>query len=64
MTRKNILITGASSGLGEMMARMFAAKGRNLALCARRVERLEELKLELEKTVPANQNFCEAAGRQ
>ena len=45
--RKNILITGASSGLGEMMARMFAAKGRNLALCARRVERLEELKAEL-----------------
>ena len=47
MTRKNILITGASSGLGAMMARMFAAKGRNLALCARRIERLEELKIEL-----------------
>lgn len=30
-----------------MMARMFAAKGRNLALCARRVERLEELRTEL-----------------
>ncbi len=45
--RQNILITGASSGLGEMMARLFAAQGRNLALCARRVERLEELKTEL-----------------
>lgn len=45
--RQNILITGASSGLGEMMARQFAAKGRNLALCARRVERLHELKAEL-----------------
>jgi len=30
-----------------MMARMYAAKGRNLALCARRIERLEELKTEL-----------------
>jgi short-subunit dehydrogenase len=35
-----------------MMARMFAAKGRNLALCARRVERLEELKRELKASYP------------
>ena len=46
--RNNILITGASSGLGMEMARQFAAGGRNLALCARRSERLEELKDELE----------------
>jgi len=45
--RKNILITGASSGLGRGMAIEFAKMGRNLALCARRVERLEELKAEL-----------------
>lgn len=45
--RKNILITGASSGLGEGMARLFAAKGRNLALCARRTDRLEALREEL-----------------
>lgn len=50
--RQNILITGASSGLGEMMARMFAARGRNLALCARRVERLEQLKAELLEQYP------------
>ncbi|MAG75235.1 MAG: short chain dehydrogenase [Colwelliaceae bacterium] len=46
-TRKNILITGASSGLGKGMAIEFAKAGRNLALCARRVERLEEVKNEL-----------------
>ncbi|HEX3786022.1 MAG TPA: SDR family oxidoreductase [Pseudonocardiaceae bacterium] len=45
--RRNILITGASSGLGAQMAREFAARGRNLALCARRTDRLEELRTEL-----------------
>ena len=45
--RKNILITGASSGLGAGMAREFAKRGRNLALCARRMDRVEELKQEL-----------------
>jgi short-subunit dehydrogenase len=47
VTRQKILITGASSGLGAGMARAFAAKGRDLALCARRTDRLEELKEEL-----------------
>lgn len=50
--RSNILITGASSGLGEGMARLFAARGRNLALCARRVEKLQSLKAELEEKHP------------
>ncbi|TCB34327.1 SDR family oxidoreductase [Acinetobacter sp. ANC 4910] len=45
---KTILITGASSGLGAGMAREFAQKGYNLAICARRMERLEALKQELE----------------
>lgn len=53
MTRQNILITGASSGIGAGMAREFAAMGRNLALCARRTDRLEELKSELEAKHPA-----------
>lgn len=44
---QNILITGASSGLGRGMAREFAARGCNLALCARRTERLEALREEL-----------------
>ena len=50
--RKTILITGASSGLGRGMAREFAKAGRNLALCARRTDRLAELKAELEAAHP------------
>jgi short-subunit dehydrogenase len=45
--RKRVLITGASSGLGAEMARQFAAKGHDLALCARRLERLEELRADI-----------------
>ena len=47
MHRKNIIITGASSGLGKGMAIEFAKQGCNLGLCARRTDRLEELKTEL-----------------
>lgn len=50
--RQNILITGASSGLGRGMAREFAARGRSLALCARRTDRLEELRDELLDAYP------------
>ena len=52
MIRQKVLITGASSGLGAGMARAFAARGRDLALCARRVDRLEELKAELTQRYP------------
>ena len=42
------VISGASSGLGKQMARAFAHQGASLAILARRVEKLEELKNELE----------------
>ena len=42
-----ILISGASSGLGAEMARQFAARGHDLALCARRTQRLEVLRAEI-----------------
>ncbi|MDF2979762.1 MAG: family oxidoreductase, partial [Actinomycetospora sp.] len=44
------LITGASSGLGAGMAREFAARGHDLALAARRLDRLEALREELAPT--------------
>ena len=44
------VISGASSGLGKQMACAFAKQGASLAILARRIEKLEELKSELEKT--------------
>jgi short-subunit dehydrogenase len=50
--RTNVLITGASSGLGAEMARQLAARGHDLALCARRTDRLEELHAEITAAHP------------
>ena len=44
-----VLITGASSGIGKDMARVLAKKADELILVARNVNKLEEIKKELEK---------------
>ena len=44
-----VLITGASSGFGEAMARLLASQGCHLALGARRLERVQALADELTK---------------
>ncbi len=44
-----VLVTGASSGIGEQIARRLADLGHNVTLVARREERLQELATELRR---------------
>jgi uncharacterized protein len=50
MSKQNVLITGASSGIGYEMAKVFANNGYNLVLVARRVEPMEGLKAKFPDT--------------
>jgi hypothetical protein len=46
---KVVVITGASSGIGEAAAEQFAKKGANIVLVARRKDKLEEVEKKLSK---------------
>ncbi|ANB59910.1 SDR family NAD(P)-dependent oxidoreductase [Anoxybacteroides amylolyticum] len=48
--KKNVLITGASSGIGYEFAARFAKEGYNIIAVARNKQKLDELKRQLEKT--------------
>ena len=47
MKRKTVMITGATSGIGEACARRFATSGYNLILTGRNTEKLESLKKDM-----------------
>ena len=49
LSGKVAVVSGASSGLGQQMALAFARQGANLVILARRKERLDEFKPQLEK---------------
>ena len=44
---RTAIVTGASSGVGRGLAKVLAENGANVCVCARRMEKLEELKAEL-----------------
>ena len=48
--KRTVLITGATSGIGEACARRFARGGYDLVLTGRNEEKLKGLREELEKT--------------
>lgn len=50
LTGRVAVVTGASSGLGTDAAIAYAKQGANVALLARRLDRLEDLKREIEDT--------------
>src|SRR5262245_65801596 len=43
-----VIVTGASAGIGEAVSRMLAREGAIVVISARRADRLEELKQEIE----------------
>ena len=48
LTGKTALVTGASSGLGVQFAKALANQGADIAITARRTDRLEQVKKEIE----------------
>ena len=53
LPRKTVVITGASSGIGMALAPLFAARGYELILTARRIEHLQRLAEDLRKVYGA-----------
>lgn len=53
LKNKLVFITGATSGIGNAIARKFAKEGAVLLLCARNMEKLNAFKVELESTYDA-----------
>jgi len=54
---KNVLVTGASSGIGAALAEGFAARGAVVGLCARREDRLAEVLERVRKHSPESRSW-------
>jgi serine 3-dehydrogenase len=54
---KIVFVTGASSGIGQACARIFAKNGAKLLLCARREDRLKNLAQELKSNYSADSHI-------
>ncbi len=50
---RSVMITGASSGIGAALAYELGARGHDLALCARRLDRLASLRTAIQQHHPA-----------
>ena len=62
---KIIVITGASSGIGEAAAEKFAKRGANLVLVARNKEKLEQVEKNLEKySVKTLVQVCDVSDKE
>lgn len=51
---KNIFITGATSGIGKETAYAFAKNGDNVILCARNLDKLKEIKADIDRKYGTN----------
>ena len=60
MSNKNIVITGASKGIGRAIAEAFAAEGANFFLCSKNEKLLQETTADLQARFP-NSNFLTKA---
>lgn len=49
--KRMVMVTGATAGIGRETAIAFAKNGDNLLLCARRQDKLQALKEDIEKSM-------------
>jgi NAD(P)-dependent dehydrogenase (short-subunit alcohol dehydrogenase family) len=61
---RTAIVTGASSGLGERFARVLHAVGADVVVAARRVDRLETLGAELDRSLVVRCDVSDAADRE
>lgn len=61
---RTVIVTGASSGLGERFARVVHAVGANVVIAARRADRLDALAAELPGTLAVVADLSQAADRE